>query len=128
MKALPMLDHVMLWVARGFATLVLIACVTMSYSTNPYISERLAWWFVSTLWFVGTWWPGIEIGRLFFGISSAFFLTCYLIAFFESPLLLTNNTLILDIIALGFASMLWTACRPPKKSNHDTNHPFSQSC
>ena len=154
MKALPMFDHVMLWVARLFTTLypVFLAALFWSTVNNPeveldddYVIKGILAFVLFVAWLVCLWSLRSRVARFCLGLSSGVCLAKTVDSVvFIVPLLrhsflpydsnfLAETYLILGIPVVGFASMLWVSIRPPQKfktSGHNpiNNHPLPQSC
>jgi hypothetical protein len=126
MKALQMLDHVMLWVARVFAAYaVFFALINLGDRIDRMIIFG-SFFIISISWLVCTWTLSHRWAHRLLGITST------LIALIFGALLLQTahnmdnsdlTVLILPFVGLvGSSTLLWIACRPPK------NHPHPQSC
>jgi hypothetical protein len=108
MKALPMLDHVMLWMARVFIALALGATIYDSFFNYNLKIENCLLVGLAVLWFVCI----LQFKRLpcrvVLGISSLVFL----VSFSQSFLPMT-----------GFVATFWTAIRAPyiQKSASSSN-------
>jgi hypothetical protein len=145
MKALPMLDHVMLWVARVFLAVLLLPLVVIQVIDSLTILDNWfradhqndvpvpgAYFFADvSLWLV-LWLLCIRqmqsgMARICLGLSSSLiFLFCIYCAFDE---FFVNHVIedclsdkiwgsvILLIAELGFGSILWASIRPPQNSN-----------
>jgi hypothetical protein len=155
MKALPMLDHVMLWITRCCAALTFIAVSAViliqavfynapSRDAIPWLVELLLIFFV---WFVGTFYLFNKIVRtclwlgslyLFVVLFYNFCLELRDIPYFGDPLDYIYH-LALELVPfpaiplLGFASMIWVSLRPPQNSKNSDpdsphHHPLPQSC
>jgi hypothetical protein len=137
MKALQMLDHVMLWVARGFAFSALISVFfsleeifTIQFTYD--VRDAFFWCCIHALQFVGSfpaailvlilcalsnislWLLRKNICRLYLGLSSGLLvlvLVCSMLL--DAKYSLFNWRASLTLI--GFVSMLWASLRPPQK-------------
>jgi hypothetical protein len=144
MNALPMLDHIMLWVARGVVLYVVIASFFSCASFGPHpgqfhidISESL-FLIEGVLWIMCLWHPLSTIVRLYLGLSSGFFFALASFSVLKILLLFPhlNVSYVFHYILIplvGFGSMLWVSIRPPSifktsdPHSHE-NHPLPQSC
>jgi hypothetical protein len=146
MKALPMLDHVMLWVARGFTAILLaiFSYVCLSEGCIIFSSLRSLHWhwheglassltalvtplLIVALANVSLWFPRKMVARIYL------FLLGFTFLLGMAYLLLMKDGLIWKIIIslsiLDFAAMIWISIRPPqnsKTSNPDSlpDHPL----
>jgi hypothetical protein len=151
MKALPMLDHVMLWVARIFTALILAtSCIVIWYCCNSqtlhrFMTHEIVQSVTAILWLISLWLLYSKIARFCLGLSAAFFLVrvAYLAMSRVAELAHINQASLAHIIAqdilmngiplFGFASMIWVAVHPPQNpktsgDNSIDNHPLPQSC
>jgi hypothetical protein len=137
MKALLMLDHLMLWVARLFAFSVLINVFftleeIFRIQFTMDVRETFFWRCITALQFVGSfpvlilvfilcalsnislWLLCKNICRLYLGLS-----TSLLFLFVVCSMLLDANHSIFDwwvsLTLIGCVSMLWASLRPPQK-------------
>jgi hypothetical protein len=156
MKALPMLDHVMLWILRVVAILFLVQAIAQTYYLfRPTIPRP----FMTPLWvashvefaallFVCSWLVSSRILRWILGGTGIFRLIMLIIsvvrfpqAYFFLDLAHLNphywylplDMLILPLLWLtSDLAMIWVAFRPPRNSDHSAtlseNHPIPQSC
>jgi hypothetical protein len=141
LEALPMLDHLMLWVARIFslwllADLLYVAGIVawgdgrfirlalrhhvILHWRGDYSAEAFFLSFMlvaAALWNLSLWYPRKDAGRLYLGLSSA--LLCVAFAWMLSSSLVQDSRLpstawmngVLPMV--GFFTMAWTAFRAP---------------
>jgi hypothetical protein len=123
MKALSMLDHVMLWVARGFAAYAVFFAIINLVDGIIFFGSLLI---ATVLWLICTYSLHHRWARLFLGITStisAFFFGALLLQFTSGIPYLGISELIFPFVGLlGSASLLWVSFHPPD------NHPLPQSC
>ena len=137
MKALPILDHVMLWIARIFAFSSLISMFftleeIFRLQFTMDVRETFFWRCITALQFVGSfpvlilvfilcalsnislWLLRKNICRLYLGLSTSLLF----LAFAYSKLHDVNLSLFDwrdNLTLIGCASMLWASLRPPQK-------------
>jgi hypothetical protein len=105
MKALPMLDHVMLWVARVFIILAFIATVIDSFAPNP-VTAKFFVLSLAVLWLVSIWQFKRPVCRYILGFSSFFFLIYFPLSHPFFPI-----SLHYCIPMTGLIAIFWTALR-----------------
>lgn len=121
MKALPMLDHVAVWIARSFVLTVFanflfvianFIILTHSADPNPLTIPFFVLCLLSSL---SLWFPDRIMSRLFLGLTSSFLI---LLIASSKVIYPGNNPLIwLDGLSLiGFGAMFWVATRPPRQT------------
>ena len=135
MKALQLLDHVMLWGARGFSGILLaMACFNLWQSVRPHqfnpqvspVDIGVIEVVVSGLLSVSLWHFHLLVLKCFLGLISALALVALSITL---PLIDSEGDVSgLDYfyyysLFLGFVSFLWIAFRSPKSPNfpHSVN-------
>jgi len=125
MKALPMLDHVMLWIARGFSLFLL--AWTLGEFGMPGFSERgmyIGYFFPLVLGlfvFLSIWLVKIEVCRLTLALASVaamIIISGILFSDYSWPSNFAN--LMTDIGAPGFLATFWTAVRPSFRTQGPT--------
>jgi hypothetical protein len=150
MKALPMLDHVCLWIARVFLVVLLwplilfqiLDCLTIlenwlqldpkDYVPVPgsFLFALASLWLI--LWFLCTKHLQSVITRSCLGLCSRATLVLLTYGIFDQffishPIVddsLSNeiaSILIMLLAEIGFGSMLWAAVRPPKHDKTSTS-------
>jgi hypothetical protein len=133
MKTLPLLDHVMLWIARIFAFSALVSvffCLENIFRLNfTYnVRETFPWRFLHSLQAIGLipfgifilcalanislWLLGKNICRLYLSLSSALLLILLVWAIASKPLYGWGTSFTL----IGYVSILWASLRLSKKS------------
>jgi len=115
MKPLQMLDHVMLWIARGF-TISLLAWCSISNIHQPTFSPVLCGYLsVFLLWAIGCWLFAKRFVRIFVGITSALFLSAmtYFVAMGDVTInwRAAEDCLVVAYVVAGTASLMWIAHR-----------------
>jgi surface polysaccharide O-acyltransferase-like enzyme len=106
MKVLPMLDHVMLWVARAYAVLTFSATVYDSFKVGtPGVIDCLMV-ILPVLWLACLWQFNRPVCRWVLGISSSLLLIYLLSLTFLG---LASFRCFLPMV--GLAATLWTALR-----------------
>jgi hypothetical protein len=152
MKALPMLDHVMLWVARVLTILLFVwSCLLLVNSFTPQYgpfrnstSIDLFSCLLSALWIFCLWKIHSRVARFFLGISSACLLAKALINLVGIVWDLAQATdgthdgvvywaglfmsmlIFTSIPLLGLISLIWVSVRPQQKST-GTSRPIAPS-
>jgi len=131
MKALPMLDHVMLWIARGFACLMILLSGSSLWTGHLMRVEtsakmEFAQFAIYLIWMLGSFYLGNFLVRIIAGIFSGLFLAISLlvmgsILFTTLPAIGQETFQIKALMvavdtlsAVGFAAMTWAAVRPPQ--------------
>jgi hypothetical protein len=133
MKALSMLDPVMLWIARGFACIMILLSASSLWSGHllgaaTSASLEFTEFAIYTIWLLGSFYLNKLFVRIIAGIFSGLFLAIALLvmgSIFFTPLPAGSEetfqikALMLGVDALsviGFAAMTWVAVRPPHTS------------
>ena len=131
MKMLPMLDHVMLWVARGVAALFLFtgcgALIGVQSLPPDYPHKNLTGLALGIIWvfllLIGLWYLPNRIVRAFIALSGAVGIVSIGIDTAEvvegtwetDPFLFEIMVVSINaVFVLCFASLIWVALRPPK--------------
>jgi hypothetical protein len=139
MKAL---DHVLLWVARLFALVILVWSLFIAYGVictycrelTMFARHHIAWHLsgevnigtfafpflliVVTLWNMGLWWLRKDAGRLYLGLSGVLMFLAFawriMNALVWHPNMLDWQECLSDgLYLVGFFAMAWTALRAP---------------
>jgi len=142
MKALSMLDHVMLWIARIFAVWILATSfIGLFYYPGNLTDHRLITEVITDvvafLWLISLWLLDSKITRLCLGLSAGFFLVRVawiapgLLGQFHhmGPSYQARFLLMFGTSILGVAAMIWVSLRPPQNSKTSNGNPLlPQSC
>jgi hypothetical protein len=134
MKALAMLDHVMLWVARGFSVLfllfgLLVLCMEL-YLPPDYHKRNLLLGVIlpatAILWLVSLWNRNL-VTRLLLGITAtacfvstaSTFADCLMnyLAFGPFSSDFASNLVVTFLALCGMASVMWISIRPAKNAH-----------
>jgi hypothetical protein len=122
MKALAMLDHVMLWVARGFAIFALgwaISEMDESFSHDYWISKYVvAGLLASVLWVAASWSLRKDTSRLYLGLSGALLFSLYFchlmdLLFMHPYPPFGRRYFSIVWLLIGFLAIAWTGFRAP---------------
>ncbi len=129
MKALPMLDHVMLWVARAtslllcikFASMVLVAWHNIFWLGITYNGtiNAILFGIASAFSLLCLWYPRRMPNRIYLGLLATVFLFGATYEAGQHDLLSNAPSYFLIHIApiiLGLPSFMWVALRPPENS------------
>jgi len=139
MKALPMLDHVMLWVARVFAVVSMVPGVCFLFfagemflvllsggwqwnnKEGPMFIAFFSYALVSILLTMGVWFPQRKLCRICLVVSAGLLFGNDLSQVPVQKQSGTSNIELGLVLALGllvFSPFFWVAVRPPKKGVH----------
>jgi len=135
MKALPMLDHVMLWLARTWAVYLLL--FYFAFSTRAFLvygdGFLKAFWcpLAAFVWLVCLWSLRHGSARIYLGTFSLLCLV-RLVTSIVSILGRADNidVYILNLLGVcGFLAVIWIAIRPPRNlvTSSKVSHPLPQS-
>jgi hypothetical protein len=128
MKALPMLDHVMLWYVRLFTAFLLIVGfimpVILLHSIFGWISLPGA---IFLLWAVCSWSLNRDIARLYLGLSAGVGIGIIAYLFFAAGDYMTSDgnievrgCLILAGMLASLTPLIWVSIRPPRTASGPT--------
>jgi hypothetical protein len=130
-RALRMLDHVMLWVARSFAVFAVFFASCMSldgFAKGDFIffGSCLS---LTILWLICTWSLRQRWARLFLGITSGMYLAAVFIYIAYDLQSLNLNSAHFFIFPLfGSVAMFWIALHPPPIKSDHHYFPIPRSC
>jgi hypothetical protein len=140
MKALAMLDHVMLWVARVFAFVVFSYVMyvffdaswfcyhalkhlghyfALRYSMAEVLNYEMDVFLVaSILWNITVWWLRKDAGRIYLGLSGTLMFSAYVWRILDALVWHSNwldwqECFSSGSIMIGFFAMVWIAFRAP---------------
>ena len=143
MKALPMLDHVMLWVARVFAGLAfLLYAIWLLNSFGPQrgpiynsLTEDLLVASGFLLWIIGSFQLCSKVVRFCLGLCSSLCIIWLLYVAVKQLIAFSHITasvshfisvflFVPGIPIMVFGSMLWVSLRPPQNTKSSDSYSF----
>jgi phosphate/sulfate permease len=123
-KALHMLDHVMLWIARGFAAFAAFFASCLFLDQGLFKGDILfcgSLLVAAIIWVACTWSLNQPSSRLFLGISSVIYLIAVLHLADDAVRERPNDIKFWIAPMVGSIAMIWVACRPLGKFQDATS-------